>query len=152
MRGRFVAVLATLLFVSTACTMYRGPGQDNLSFNTHLSPDEVLRIAENHLTRSGYVVTRQNANTLTTAAREIRSDTMMNTRGVRMSYWIMRIDAGIAPLTSGTDVRIVGYAFPASSANADSSVISRTMTVTAANGKVWSEIQAVGDKLRDLTR
>ncbi len=152
MRGRFVAVVATLLAVSTGCSMYRGLGQDNLSFNTHLSPDEVLRIAEGQLTRAGYVATRQNPNTVTTAAREIRSDTLLNSRGTRMSYWIMRIDAGAAPLTSGTDVRIVGYAFPASQPAADSSIISRTMTITAANPKLWNEIQGVAEKLKDLTR
>jgi hypothetical protein len=153
MRSRSTMRMTTLALAiaAGACAVYRGPGQNRITFNTHLSPDSVMTIAQAELGRRGFQFTRQNVNTLTTEARTIAPGVATDSAGNRISYWVMRVDAVPSPLASGTDVRVYGYAFPVVR-GADSTNAANASMVSAANDKLFGQIRDFGVKLQDLTR
>lgn len=138
MRRIFIACL-----LLAGCVMYRGPGQDAVTFNVGLAPDSALRLARAELLGHGYaVIAAPGGRTITTAAREVPAEANPAS-GPGVQYWTLRLDAMDASFTSGTTVRVAGYLIPMSTDSG--STARRTIPVTAENRRLFDAVRAAAN-------
>lgn len=124
------------------CVMYRGPGQDAVTFNVDIAPDSVVRIARTELLSHGYsVIVPPGGRTIATAAREILPDAGAAANSAGVQYWTLRVDATDASFTSGTTVRVAGYLIPSPPSDSGSTA-RRTIPVTAENRRLFDDVRA----------
>ncbi|MEP6691112.1 MAG: hypothetical protein ABJD07_08135 [Gemmatimonadaceae bacterium] len=149
------SVVALLALAAAGCAYSGGPAQDSITFNTGLAPDSVIRIADAYLVRSGFAAVRHTPRVLTTMPKETAAGADSDaTTGHRFRHWMLRIDAGASVMQGGTDVRVAGYYLPDASPSAtivDSTAVTRAVPVSAANAKLFAQIDAIASKLKELT-
>ncbi|HJU88734.1 MAG TPA: hypothetical protein VJ672_05040 [Gemmatimonadaceae bacterium] len=145
---RVLAVAATCITV--ACTVYRGPEQDNLSFTAPVTLDSALQLAATQLQVHGYTVTRQASNVVVTRPRVIPSELRNPQRDRPPTLWVLRVEISTS-LANEARFRVSGYVVP-DSRPADGQVSVHTVPVTAGDGPLFQEVQAVAGWIRDAAQ
>ncbi|HJR41744.1 MAG TPA: hypothetical protein VJ812_06600 [Gemmatimonadaceae bacterium] len=146
---RRVLVSAAMCMLA-ACAIYRGPEQDNLAFTAPVTVDSALRLAATQLQLHGYTVTRQAANVVVTRPRIIPSELRNPQRDRAATFWVLRVEITTS-LANEARFRVSGYVVP-DTRPAEGQVLTRTTPVTAADGQLFDEVEAVAGWIRDAAQ
>ncbi len=143
-------LFTSLLALGAACAMYRGVGQDNVTFIVPASPDSALRLAAAQLQQHGYTVSTYGTRTAVTQPREVPPDPKATTPRKTPQYYVVRIDTDIAPLSNQTKLRAAAFFLP--TVSADTATATRAIPVTDQSAAVFGELRKFQDWMRQGVR
>lgn len=144
---RFTAAIAAV--VLAGCTVYQGPGQERVSFDTRLEPDSVLTLATAQLEQQGYSVAPHDEGTIVTFAQPIPSEMESRDGASKPRYWILRVDAVQSALNFETLVHVSAYILPV---RGNPYASRTTVPVTAGNPKLFAQVKQMAELVFSATR